>query len=89
MDTFASVFASCCGVFGRGAEHTNLIAMSDSKNMEVSIAISSLFQIIEWAQKVMGREYLVDGQLTGKDMGSTRTPQKYGLASLDAVLGLD
>ena len=46
-------------------------------------------QIIEWAQKVMEREFLVDGQLTGKDMGTTRTPQKYGLTTLDAVLGLD
>ena len=45
-------------------------------------------QIINWAQKVMGKEYLVNGQVAGKDLGETRTPQKFGLTTLDAVLGL-
>lgn len=37
-------------------------------------------QVIVWAQAVMGVEYLRDGRLTGRDVGSTRAPQVYGLS---------
>ena len=46
-------------------------------------------QMIEWAQKDMKWEFLIDGLLTGKDMETTKTPQQYDLTTLDAVLGLD
>ncbi len=48
-----------------------------------------MFQVIGWAQKVMDREFLVTGQLCGKDLTTTRSPQKYNLTTLDAILGLD
>ncbi|KAK2146505.1 hypothetical protein LSH36_604g04078 [Paralvinella palmiformis] len=44
--------------------------------------------IINWAQKLLGKEYLVDGELKGKDLPESRCPQRYGLASLDTILGL-
>jgi hypothetical protein len=44
-------------------------------------------KVLLWAQDVSGKEYLVDGKLTGKDMESTRSAQKYGLTTLDQVLG--
>ena len=45
-------------------------------------------QVLTWAQGIMGKEYLVDGKFTGKDVSSTRAPQKYGLNTVDQVLGL-
>ena len=42
---------------------------------------------LQWAQGIMKKEYLVDGKLAGKDMGTTRSPQKYGLTTIDQVLG--
>lgn len=44
-------------------------------------------RIILWAQKVMGKEYLVDGELKGKDMKETRSPQAYGITTLEALMG--
>ena len=44
--------------------------------------------VILWAQSNMGKEYLKDGKVAGKDIGSTRSPQKYNLTTVDAILGL-
>ncbi|XP_060077194.1 octopine dehydrogenase-like [Ylistrum balloti] len=52
--------------------------------MGVSVPIHDM--LIEWGQEKMGKEYLVDGKLTGKDIESTRCPQRYGFLSLDAIL---
>jgi hypothetical protein len=34
--------------------------------------------VIVWCQEKMGKEYLVNGNLAGKDLESTRSPQHYG-----------
>ena len=39
--------------------------------------------VILWCQKMIGKEYIVDGKLTGKDLHSTRAPQHYGFTDLD------
>eukprot|EP00581_Thalassiosira_minuscula_P008322 CAMPEP_0183703908 /NCGR_PEP_ID=MMETSP0737-20130205/1452_1 /TAXON_ID=385413 /ORGANISM="Thalassiosira miniscula, Strain CCMP1093" /LENGTH=427 /DNA_ID=CAMNT_0025930711 /DNA_START=154 /DNA_END=1437 /DNA_ORIENTATION=- len=39
--------------------------------------------VILWCQGVLGKEYLVDGKLEGKDVESTRAPQRYGFTNLD------
>ena len=44
-------------------------------------------KVLTWMQSMMGKEYLKDGKLVGKDIGSTRSPQKYGLKTLNAMLG--
>ena len=31
--------------------------------------------LIEWAQALMGKEYLIGGKLGGKDVKDTRSPQ--------------
>jgi hypothetical protein len=36
-------------------------------------------EIIAWAQSRMGKEFLVDGKLTGKDIGETNAPQRFGI----------
>ncbi|XP_064621830.1 octopine dehydrogenase-like [Lineus longissimus] len=43
-------------------------------------------KLIYWAQEKIGKEYLVNGQLTGKDVASTRCPQRYGFNTLSAIL---
>ena len=45
-------------------------------------------KVITWAQKQLGKEYLVEGELKGRDIHSTRCPQRYGLHTLDKILGL-
>jgi hypothetical protein len=42
--------------------------------------------IILWCQGVMGKEYLKDGKLCGKDLDSTRAPQHYGWTDLDSFM---
>ncbi len=37
--------------------------------------------IIQWAQGHMGKEYLVDGRLAGRDLGETYAPQRFGITS--------
>ncbi|KAL7552227.1 hypothetical protein ACHAWF_015446 [Thalassiosira exigua] len=46
----------------------------------------TLDEVIMWSQEVMGREFLVDGKLVGKDLKWTRCPQVYGYSDLDTFL---
>ncbi|MBD5200488.1 MAG: NAD/NADP octopine/nopaline dehydrogenase [Bacteroidales bacterium] len=39
----------------------------------VGVATPSIDHLIEWAQRVMGKEYLVDGRLVGRDLAGTLT----------------
>ena len=43
-------------------------------------------QVIAWAQDVLEKEYLVGGELRGRDVAASRAPQRYGHRSLDEVL---
>lgn len=43
--------------------------------------------VITWGQERLGGHYLEAGRLTGRDLASTRCPQRYGMRDLDAVLG--
>jgi len=54
----------------------------------IGLATPMMDKVITWSQTQLGKEYLVDGKLTGKDLKETRTPQKYGITTLDAMLGL-
>ena len=40
-------------------------------------------EILAWAQGKLGKEYIVGSELKGKDLKSTRAPQKYGFKTLD------
>ncbi|UCF28468.1 MAG: NAD/NADP octopine/nopaline dehydrogenase family protein, partial [Chloroflexota bacterium] len=44
-------------------------------------------QVLTWSQARLGKEYLVDGELTGKDLSSSRSPQRYGYQDLDSMIG--
>ncbi|XP_041359019.1 opine dehydrogenase-like [Gigantopelta aegis] len=43
-------------------------------------------EVLLWCQKTMGKEYLVDGKLTGKDIQETRCPQRYGYNTIDDLV---
>jgi hypothetical protein len=45
--------------------------------------------VLNWSQARLGRRYLDGTTLTGRDLRSTRCPQRYGIAGLDALLGDD
>lgn len=42
--------------------------------------------VIMWCQEMLGKEYLVNGKLEGKDVDSTRAPQHYGFTDLDTFM---
>jgi len=43
-------------------------------------------EIVCFFQKFMGKEYIVDGRLIGKDVQSTKSPQAFQITSLKALL---
>lgn len=45
--------------------------------------------VILWCQEMIGKEYLVEGKLIGKDVHSTRAPQHYGFTSLDKFMNVN
>jgi hypothetical protein len=44
-------------------------------------------KVITWAQDRLNKEYLVDKQLSGRDVISSRAPQRYGYQDLDRMIG--
>ena len=43
--------------------------------------------VIYWCQKMIGKEYLsLDGKVNGKDLLSTRAPQRYGYNDLESFM---
>ncbi|KAJ7325715.1 hypothetical protein OS493_029142 [Desmophyllum pertusum] len=53
----------------------------------VQVDTPTIDKVLLWAQEKVGKEYLVGAKLQGKDVPSTRAPQRYGLTTLDAILG--
>lgn len=49
------------------------------------VATPVIDRVIQWAQARLDQEYLVDGKLCGRHLMATRTPQRYGLYSLDQL----
>ncbi len=50
------------------------------------LPMPNIDQLIAWSQEVLGKEYLVDGELKGRSVAVSRAPQRYGFRSLDEVL---
>ncbi len=42
-------------------------------------------RVITWAQGKLGKEYLVSGDLRGRDLNESRAPQQFGIDSLDKL----
>eukprot|EP00961_Rhodomonas_salina_P165320 2227427-Rhodomonas_salina.1 len=45
----------------------------------LEVPTPNLDLVLEWGQSMLGCEYLVNGRLTGKDVASSRAPQRYGV----------
>ena len=43
-------------------------------------------KVLTWCQEKMGKEYLVNSKLQGKDVKSSRAPQRYGFNTLESIL---
>jgi len=50
------------------------------------VATPTIDHILGFFQKFMGKEYLKDGKLCGKDVGETKSPQRYGITNLNDLL---
>lgn len=45
-------------------------------------------EVIMWCQGKLEKEYIVDGELKGKDVESSRAPQSYGFKTLDDLFNV-
>ena len=52
----------------------------------VGVKTPNMDEVITWCQEKMGKEFLVDGKVAGKDIAITRCPQNYGFVDLDAFM---
>ena len=43
-------------------------------------------KVLSWCQEKMGKEYLVNSMLQGKDVWLSRAPQRYGFTTLESIL---
>ena len=50
------------------------------------LPMPNIDRVITWAQEVLGKEYLVDGQLRGSSVAASRAPQRYGFRTLEQLL---
>lgn len=42
-------------------------------------------RVLLWAQERLGKEYLVDGLVAGRDVVESRAPQRFGIQDIDAL----
>ncbi len=47
----------------------------------------NLDTVLLWGQEKLNKEYLVGSRLIGKDLATTRCPQRYGITSMEELLG--
>lgn len=49
----------------------------------MDVPTPNIDKVLLWAQGLMGKEYLVDGEIKGLDVKNSRAPQRYGIKSLE------
>jgi len=52
----------------------------------VGVPTPTIDKIVCFFQAFMGKEYIKDGKLAGADVGETKSPQRYGITTLEALL---
>jgi hypothetical protein len=55
--------------------------IADLLDMELPV----IDEVLAWAQGLMGKEYIKDGRLAGKDVGETYAPQVFGAKTIEDV----
>lgn len=53
----------------------------------VGVKAPKMLEVLSWAQNMIGKEYLVDGKMCGRDLASTRAPQRFGISNIAQILG--
>jgi hypothetical protein len=51
------------------------------------VATPNIDMVLSWGQERLKKEYLVGSTLTGKDVATTRCPQRYGFTRIEQLLG--
>ena len=51
----------------------------------VNVDTPTMNTVLEWAQRWMKKSYVVDGKLTGSDVGETMSPQAHGFTDISFV----
>eukprot|EP00798_Chlamydomonas_sp_ICE-L_P017605 gene17605-23938_t len=49
------------------------------------VATPHMDSVLTWVQGHMGKEYVVDGKLKGKDVGETNAPQRWGITTVEGL----
>ena len=52
----------------------------------VGVKTPNIDKVLTWCQAKMGKEYLVNSKLQGKDIATTPAPQRYGFTTLKSIL---
>lgn len=52
----------------------------------VDVPTPMMDAVLVWAQTHMGKEYVVDGKLQGKDVGETTAPQRFGITTVTDLI---
>ena len=52
----------------------------------VQVETPNIDKVLIWCQDKMGKEYLVNSKFQGKDIASSRAPQRYGFTTLESIL---
>jgi hypothetical protein len=50
------------------------------------VATPNMDVVIKFGEKALGRSWLVDGKLAGKDVSNTRAPQAYGIHTIEELI---
>ena len=54
----------------------------------VGVQTPNIDKVLTWCQEKMGKEYLVNSKLQGKDVAASRAPQRYEFTSLESILSV-
>jgi len=52
------------------------------------IPTPTIDKVMKWAQESLGKEFMVDGKMCGKDIGQTRAPQAVGIKTMDEFIAM-
>ena len=52
----------------------------------VGLHTPNIDNLLRWCQQKMGKEYLVNSKVQGKDVASSGAPQSYGLTTLESII---
>ncbi len=52
----------------------------------VGVGTPRIDEVMGWCQDIMGKEYVVNGRLTGRDVPETAAPQAFGLTDAESLV---